>query len=214
MKRFLLVLASVILFASCEQVVNVSVTTDIGSYVFDRYGGDVRAVVFSNADWTATCEVEGVTVTPSSGHCGCVITISVPENHDIAVRQFPVKITGTINSSSSSAYIQVTQKAVPFVSCKESFLTVGPEGGTARFHINSSDPWHVAGVTVTTAAGTRELAQSEWPLTDPDEWECNSVEVAVLIPAAEEALPKSWTVKLELNDFPGEAPALLKVEQK
>lgn len=214
MKRFLLVLASVILFASCEQDVNVSVTTDIGSYVFDRYGGEVNAVVFSNADWTATCEAEGVTVTPSSGHCGCVITISVPENSDVAVRQFPVKITGTIDSNSSSAYIYVSQKAVPFVLCKEDFLTVGAEGGTARFHVNSSDPWHVAGVTVSTAAGSKELAQSEWPLIDPEAWECNSVEVDVRIPAAEEALPKNWTIKLELNDFPGEAPALLVVEQK
>lgn len=214
MKRLLLALASLLLLASCEQEVKVAVSTDITSYVFDRYGGEVKVVVFSNSDWTATCDVEGVTVTPSRGHCGGLVTVTVPENTDIATKLVRVKFLAEYDKSSNVAYVNITQGAVPFVSCQEDAVTVGLEGGTARFHVNSSDPWHIGGVTLTTAAGQAELEMSCWPLIDPAGWERNNVEVEVKVPASEDGLPRRWSVMLQLDSFPGEAPAYLVVEQK
>ncbi len=212
MKRFLLALASIMLLASCEQEVKVAVSTDITSYVFDRYGGEVKVVVFSNADWTATCDIEGVTVSPSRGHCGGLVTVTVPENTDITTKLVRVKFLAEYDKSSNAAYVNITQGAVPFVSCEEDAVAVSLEGGTARFHVNSSDPWHIGGVTLTTGTGQVELEKSGWPLIDPAVWECNSVEVEVKVPAASQ--PGRWSVMLLLDDFPGEAPAYLVVDQK
>ena len=62
------------------------------SNTIERNGGSATLVVTANTDWTASCEIPGVTFSPSSGTVGnTTVKLSFPANTDAGTRRIKRK---------------------------------------------------------------------------------------------------------------------------
>ena len=61
------------------------------SSAIDRTGGSASVVVTANADWTASCDIPGVTYSPASGSVGnTTVNITFPANTEASSRRITV----------------------------------------------------------------------------------------------------------------------------
>ena len=118
-KTIAILLAAATLFglASCGPDVpdvpefSPNVYTDIYTLTSDIFGGDFTVNVNANQAWTASCDKDWVTVTPSSGgasESAVPVTVRVAENFG-AVRTATVTIT--LTESGRTATVSVSQKS-------------------------------------------------------------------------------------------------------
>lgn len=202
-KYFLLALACVAAIA-CTQDYAVTVEPDVTSMTFGPEGGSFNTLLLTNGNWTATCDDASVTVTPSSGSYSAPLHIEVGENTEQYTKAIRISLTSVIDSKSRVARIVVTQACHPFVFCEENTLSIGAEGGTARFWVNSNEPWTVASTT---------LDGQNFPLeVSPLGYEANRVEVDVEIPVNTSGARRTFVVTIALKDTPSETVRLTVVQ--
>lgn len=191
MKRMLLLTAVLMLLASCTQEATLSVGSDVSSFQFDADGGEFDAVIFTNGSWTASCEDEGVTVTPSSGDCSSPVHIKVGSNEEHYTKVIRITLNATLDNLSRTGRIVVTQQCRPFIFCEEPFKETGPEGGIVRFQVNSNDSWQAVHVEGTSAC-----------LLDPAAGGPNLTEFSMRIPENTEGAVRTFAVRLVLDSAP------------
>mgnify|MGYP002626911389 CR=1 FL=1 len=133
MKRMLLLTAVLSLLASCTQEASLTIESDVSSFQFDAGGGEFDAVIFTNGYWTATCEDQAVTVTPSSGDFSSPVHIKVGSNEENYTKVIRITLNATLDALTRTGRIVVTQQCRPFIFCDASKKTVGPEGGLVRW---------------------------------------------------------------------------------
>jgi len=188
MKRFLIPVLAVLLLASCTQETEISIAPDITSVEFGPEGGSFDAVIFTNGHWTASCEDEAVAFSPASGDYTLPIHVEVGENTEMFTKAIRLALVTKIDENSRSSRIVITQHCRPFVYCEEPSKTVGPEGGSVRFSVNSNRPWTVV---------------NEPPVpVDPVSAGPNRTEVTLSVPRNDGNVERTFTVRLALVDDP------------
>ena len=188
MKRFLIPVLAVILLASCTQETTISIAPDITSIELGPEGGAFDAVIFTNGQWTATCEDESVTFSPASGDYTLPMHIEVGENTEMFTKAIRIALLTQLDGNNRSSKIVITQHCRPFIFCEEPSKTIGPEGGDVRFSVNSNQSWVVV---------------NESPvLVDPVSGGPNRTEVTMRVPRNDENVERTFTIRLALVDEP------------
>ena len=72
-------------------------------------GGTVSLTVTSNAEWVASCETAGVTISPMSGNGDATVQVEVPATTD--ARDIEVKFTASLNDTEATASAVISQAA-------------------------------------------------------------------------------------------------------
>ena len=205
MKRLLPVLVILTaMLSSCKQDIPPFITTDITSLLLEREGGSFSTMLYSNGYWTATCDVEGVQISPESGYCGGMFSVTVPVNEDITTKviRIPFEVT-TPEGRKTNHKIVVTQNAQPFVYCEDPERNIGWEGGTLFFQVNSNVVWEYE------AWEGEETPESVYPPF----WDQNRVQLEVVIPVNTKEVAKDFHVNLVSIDYPEEAHATITIHQ-
>jgi len=200
-----IIAAGIFFLASCDVEPDPKTYFDHYTAYLDYVGGTVEATVFSNGAWEATCETDGVVMTPDSGYGDGPITISLPENTDSVTTAVRIFATTTIGSSSYAAKLAVTLAARPFVVCEDNEFTISADGGIVRFFVNSNHPWSVV-----------ESKYDNGNLFDgtivPSKWDKNGVSIEVTVPQNTTGMERSVTIKLQLESY-SFASEILKINQ-
>ena len=137
MKKTLILAACMMLLAACSQDTSLSISSDIASYRFDADGGAFDAIIFTNGSWTATCEDETVSLTPSSGDYTTPMHIVVGANEEYYTKSIRITLNTKLDNLSRSGKIVITQDCRPFIFCQESRVNLTAQGGKARFSVNA-----------------------------------------------------------------------------
>lgn len=205
MKKTLILAACMMLLAACSQDTSLSISSDIASYRFDADGGAFDAIIFTNGSWTASCEDETVSLTPSSGDYTTPMHIVVGANEEYYTKSIRITLNTKLDNLSRSGKIVITQDCRPFIFCQESRVNLTAQGGKARFSVNANESWKVTEIR---CDGTPvELA------VDPLVHGPNLAEVTVGIPANTTGRARSYAVTLALEAHP-ECTIMLTVGQE
>ena len=206
MKRILLIAALCAVAISCTQEATLTLTADVPAVQFGPEGGAFNTILFTNgSEWTATCEDPTVTFTPTSGAYTTPMHIEVGENTEHYTKAIRIAVTSTLDASTRSLYIVVTQECHPFVICDENVKTVGAEGGIVRFTVNSDKGWQVLKTMINGV---------ETPVTvNPSSYGENNVPVEVTIPANATSSRRVWEILLASQASPSVEACRLTVIQ-
>ena len=206
MKRILLTVALCALALSCTQEATLTATADVPAAQFGPEGGSFNTIFFTNGStWTATCEDEAVTVTPSTGSYTTPLHIEVGENNEQYTKVIRIAVKAELDNLTRTKNIVVTQSCRPFVVCDDASKTVGVAGGTVRFSVNSDKGW----VLYKTL-----LDGVETPLSvSPDNYGENNVTVEVNVPASEAVKSRTWEILLASKASPSVEACRLTIYQ-
>ena len=105
MKKTLILAACMMLLAACSQNTSLSISSDIASYRFDADGGAFDAIIFTNGSWTATCEDETVSLTPSAGDYTTPMHIVVGANEEYYTKSIRITLNTKLDNLSRSGKI-------------------------------------------------------------------------------------------------------------
>ena len=72
-------------------------------------GGTVNINVTTNAYWTATSSVSGISISPNSGNGNATVTITVPANSSSSARDIEIQFTADLNGTSKNATAIISQ---------------------------------------------------------------------------------------------------------
>ena len=206
MKRFVILAAIAAALLSCTQESTLTLSADVPSAQFGPEGGSFNLILFTNGDsWTATCEDPAVTFSPDSGSFTTPMHVEVGENQEQYTKSIRISVTSKMEGKSRLLYIVVTQACYPFVLCNDAEKTVGAEGGTVRFTVNSDKGW-VLLKTLLDGVAT-PLAVS------PGSYGENNVTVEVKVPANDTGRRRTWSVLLAAKPAPGEEACRLTIVQ-
>ena len=132
--------------------------------------------------------------------------VEVGENQEQYTKSIRISVTSKMEGKSRLLYIVVTQACYPFVLCNDAEKTVGAEGGTVRFTVNSDKGW----VLYKTL-----LDGVETPLSvTPDNHGENIVTVEVSVPASESGKSRTWEILLASKTAPSVEACRLTIVQK
>lgn len=195
---FLLPVVALVLLmvpCSCEQDTTLTITTDILSYHVGPDGGSFDAVVFTNGIWTASSSDSlAVTITPASGDYTQPVHIEVGPNDEHFTKSIRVSLLSSVESTTRTARIAITQDCHPFLDAAETEGSVDAAGGAVRFSVNGNEEWKL--VSRSCNGEPSDFA------VDPSTHGPNNVDVALWIPVNETGAPRTFTAVLALVDHP------------
>lgn len=187
MKRLLLFVAVAVLALSCEQETELSLTSDVPSYVFEADGGEFDTIIFTNGSWTATCDDPAVSFTPNEGDYSQPMHIKVGSNEEQFTKVIRITLNSKLNTTSRTGRIVITQLCRPFIVCEEPCRQIGPEGGIVRFTVNSNKSWQAWHQSTPACA------------VEPVHGGPNLTEVSLLIPSNPDGVQRDFVVRLVLD---------------
>lgn len=193
-KHFLILLASIACFCSCNKPVDPDVSLDRTSFGVGFEGGEFSLVVNCNTDWDVVWDLDGISVDPVSGMGGDTVRVSIPPTREITTQQTTITFyaSDAEGGSMDYAYCRVTQAAYPYISCSDASQEISADGGKVYFHVNSSRPW-----VAEFPSGAPAVCD-----LDPMQWRDNAVEVYLTVPASNSPEESIHTVLLKLKDYP------------
>ena len=131
--------------ASCvdPEAPSASVTPRTAS--MDCNGGVSVFALTCNTTWTATSDLEGVTINPSSGEGNASITVTVPPSTypDTKSIRIAVKAANDQTTSTYTARHTITLAPMPYISLSANEGYVSPDGGGLRVSLTSNQSWTV-----------------------------------------------------------------------
>ena len=115
-RSHIILAAFVLLVSACTTTVTPVIKVQPASSQMDFHGGKTTVYVSSNTYWTASCEVEGVTVEPATGFMSGIepVVITVPESTS-AVNQtirvsFVAQEEGGTSKSTGKHWVTLTSR--------------------------------------------------------------------------------------------------------
>lgn len=194
MKRFFTIVSAVVALTACDKVVTPDASIEPRTAVVDYDGGTSVFALTCNTTWTATCDYEEVTVTPSSGEGDATITVTVPPSTYEDTRSIRVTVVAANDESTTTHTARhiITLAAKPFIRLASNEGYVSPDGGGVRIDVYSNRAWSVSSdrpdlVTVSPASGL------------------NNGSVAVSVPENATGSARTSRITVSLVDFPGAA---------
>ena len=191
------------LFAGCNKAITIKSDVTPSQSVFGYEGGQTTVSLFSNMPWTASCNVDGVTISPSSGDItsSTEVTITVSASTSPATQSIPISFVAKEPGGSSTYRAKhiVTLEAAPHIGLSRHSATIPATGGGVRIELSASRPWGVNG------ALPQEISVS------PSSAKGSEV-IAVSLPANPSAGARYYEIEFALNDFPGHK-AILAITQ-
>ena len=147
--------ALVLLLSACTTTVTPTIKIQPASSQMDYKGGQTTVYVSSNTFWTASCDVEGVTVEPASGFMSGIepVVITVPESTSATTQTIRISFVAQEEGSSSKSNGKhwVTLASKPWIGFAETTGTIPAEGGGIRVRLESSRPWKVLSKSISQA---------------------------------------------------------------
>lgn len=172
MKRFLyLSLAFATILCSCAKLTpSISLENHAGTFPYT--GGIVTDSVICNCTWEATCDVEGVTVVPSTYDGDCKVVITIPENTGKLTEAVKITFTASYEESSATAKFVATVLSKLYIDSPqaETPIYVSEKACGVRINIEANDEWEYLeetankGIVVSPKSGTyNDLVSVNFP---------------------------------------------------
>jgi len=189
MKRILFPLLTIVVVLNSCAKVEPSITLTKYAETFSYTGGVVLDTVHCNCDWAATCDVEGVTITPSTYYGDCPVVITIPEQNSKETLPVKVTFTATIDDDTATKKFVATVTSKPYIDFPQitepvyvSSLACG-----VRLYLESNGEWEYE-----ESAGNKDLTIS------PKSGTFNDI-VSISFPANTETKEKTYDLTFRLK---------------
>ena len=145
-------------FAGCTKTVTPEISLSERTPILSPNGETAVVQVSCNCTWTASTDLDKVTIDPQEGEGDASVRITVPANKTGAIRSIRVTFTAKGTEKTATAKYIITQDAQPFIIFPTSTGTIGAGEGGLRVVLESNRAWTASvsntGITVSPAEGS------------------------------------------------------------
>ena len=157
-KRARILFCVALAFFGCTKTITPEISLSERTAVLSPDGATAVTEVTCNCNWTATSDLETVTIDPPEADGDASVRITVPANNTGAIRTLRVTFSAKGTEKTATAKYVITQDAQPYLSFPTATGTIGAAGGGLRVVLESNGEWTTTvsdtGITVDPASNS------------------------------------------------------------